>query len=127
MEQFIDKIKGHVAQQTHLGYILLDSVARLWIKHGSAKTVLLIGMQRQLHPSLHFISESQFNTDVVWFFGALQQAITQRGRSIIMEYEAQQDGICTWRKFLKTYRYNGNVSVYLREQQTIVNTDFTLD
>ena len=127
LERFLDRVEGHINQQPLMSYILMDEIARLWMKHGNAETVLLLGMQRKLHPALHCVSPSQFINDVVWLFGALQQAITSRGRKIIMEYKDTQDGICTWRKFVATYRHNGNVAVHLAEQQAIVATRFTLN
>ena len=127
LEKYIDKLKGHVAQQQHLGYILLDSMARLWIKHGDPGTVLLMGMQQRLHPCLSNITTNQFISDIVWLYGALQQSLTGRGRNIVMEYETSQDGILTYRKFIATYRYDGNVSVYIASQQAILKVEFTQD
>ncbi len=96
-EIYIDKVTGHVAQQPHMGYLLLDKVAMFWLKYGNETVVLKIALQKKVHPSLHHISPSQFITDVVWLFGAMQQSITGRGKSIIREQEETQDGILTWK------------------------------
>ena len=86
-----------------------------------------MGMQQRLHPCLSNITTNQFISDIVWLYGSLQQSLTGRGRNIVMEYETSQDGILTYRKFIATYRYDGNVSVYIASQQAILKVEFTLD
>ena len=39
-ESYIDRITGHIAQQPHMGYLLLDTIALLWLKHGEPSIVL---------------------------------------------------------------------------------------
>ena len=124
LEKFIDKVTGHVAQQAHMGYLLLEPIAHLWLKYGDAEAVLQIGMSKKIHPSLHHISPTQFVLDVVWLYGALQASIVERGRSIIREHEDSQDGILTWKRFVDTYRYDGDVDVYLSEQQRSLCVQF---
>ena len=75
-EKYIDRVTGHIAQQTHMGYLLLDPIALLWLKHGEPTCVLKLGIESGLHPSLHHVSASQFVMDIVWLFGAMQQSIT---------------------------------------------------
>ena len=123
-EKFIDKFAGHVTQQPHMGYILKEEIAVLWMKHVDPSLVLKLGMNSKIHPSLHHISPSQFIIDIVWLFGAMQQAITGRGRNIIREYELTQDGILCWKHFLDTHHYDGDVDVYLTEQQGILGKQF---
>jgi hypothetical protein len=123
-EKYIDKVTGHIAQQPHMGYLLLDSIALLWLKHGEATIVLKTGIQRGLHPSLHHVSASQFITDIVWLFGAMQQLITLRGRNIVREHESHQDGILAWKRFVDTHRYDGDVDVHLSQQQQVVTQRF---
>ena len=43
-EQYIDCFTGHVSQQQHMGYLLNEKVAILWLKHGSPEVVICIGM-----------------------------------------------------------------------------------
>ena len=95
-EQFIDQFTGHVNMQPHMGYLLLDTIAVLWLLHGNATTVLTIGIQQKLHPSLVNITPEQFLTDVAWLFGGLQQAINNQGRNIVHTHERSQDGILCW-------------------------------
>ena len=71
-EKFIDKFTGHVAQQPHMGYLPHESTVALWIKHGDPEIVLRIGMAKKVHTSMNYISSSQFLSDVVWLYGALQ-------------------------------------------------------
>ena len=123
-EVFIDRVTGHVAQQSHMGYLLLDKVAQLWLKYGSETVVLKCALKKKIHPSLHHISPSQFICDVVWLYGALQQSITGRGKAIIRDQEDTQDGILTWKRFIDTYRFHGDVDVYLAEQQSILTRKY---
>ena len=124
-EKFIDKFTGHVAQQPHMGYLLHDMTAILWIKHGDPEIVLRIGMAKKVHTSMFYISQAQFLTDVVWLYGALQQAITSRGRNIIRKFEHTQDGILAWKCLIDTHRYDGDVDIYLAEQQEILTRRFS--
>ena len=39
-ECYIDRFTGHVSQQQHMGYLLNEKVAILWIKHGSPEVVI---------------------------------------------------------------------------------------
>ena len=50
-ERYIDKFTGHVAQQSHMGYLLLEVTAMLWLKYGEPETVLRIGIAKNHHPS----------------------------------------------------------------------------
>ena len=63
-EKYLDKITGHVVQQAHMGYLLLDQISLLWLKYGDARIVLTIAIQDGLHASLPHISPSQFMLDV---------------------------------------------------------------
>ena len=125
LESFIDKFTGHIIQQSHMGYILNDKIAILWLKHGDAEIVLRLGMQRNLHTSLTYISPTQFEIDVQWLYGALKQCLTIRGFGIIKALSESQDGILAWKRFLVKYRYNGDVHIYVREQQQIITTPFS--
>ena len=98
-----------------MGYLLLDPLAILWLKHGEASMVLKIGIQCCLHPSLHHVSTSQFIPHIAWLFGAMQQYITHRGRNIVREHETQQNGILAWKRFVDTHRHDGDVDVHLSQ------------
>jgi len=124
-EKFLDKFTGHVKQQQHMSYILKEQIAILWMKYGDAKYVIRVGMQERVHPSLAHISPSQFVSDTVWLFGAMQQAITGQGKTIIQAYQASEDGILCWKKFLDTYRYDGDVAVYLSTQHQILSVRYS--
>ena len=87
-----------------MSYLLLNSVILLWLKHGVPKVVLQAGIQNNLHPSLAFISPSQFVNDVIWLYGAIQQSIIGRGRSIVRQHADNQDGLLAWKQLLDTFR-----------------------
>ena len=91
-EKYIDRITGHIAQQTHMGYLLVEYIALLWLKHGEATQVLKIGLEKRLHPSLQHVPASQFIIYIVWLYGALQQSILLHGINIVRDYEQTQDG-----------------------------------
>ena len=112
-EEFIDKFTGHVAQQPHMGYILFDAIGAIWSQFKDAETVLRMATAQRVHISLFHITPHQLLNDMSWLFGAMQQSITGRGNHIIRKYESSQDGIMCWKCFVKKYRYNGNVDVYL--------------
>jgi len=120
-EKFIQQFTGHVTQQSHMGYILTEKIAVLWLCHGDPTIVLQTGIQRKIHPSLIHISPSQFLIDIVWLYGAMQQSITGRGNAIIRDHEDTQDGILAWKRFLQTYRYDGDVDVYLSQQYQVLS------
>ncbi len=82
-------------------------------------------MGQQLHPSLHYISPSQFLCDIVWLFGAMRQSITTRGKNIVQRYELDQDGIITWKCFIQTHRYGGDVDIYIAEQQVVLTVKYS--
>jgi len=124
-EKFLDKFTGHVKQQQHMSYILKDEIAVLWMKHGNPQFVIRQGIKDKIHPSLNHISPSQFTSDTIWLFGAMQQAITGRGKTIIKAYQSSEDGILCWQKFLETYRYDGDVAVYLSMQHQILSIRFS--
>ena len=105
-KNFIDKFHGHVAQQSHMGYLLHDATALLWMKHGNAEIVLRFGMAQHIHTSMHYITPSQFLNDIVWLYGAIQQAITGMGRNIVRKFELTQDGLLAWKRFVKMHQYN---------------------
>ena len=107
-----------------MSYLLLDSIAVLWLTHGVPQIVLQIGIQNHLHSSLEYISPSQFVNDVNWLFGAIQQSIIGRGRSIVMQHAATQDGILAWKQLLATFRYDGDVDCYLAKQQEVLMIHF---
>ena len=123
-EDFVFRFKGHVNQQPNMGYIILDTIGFLWAHHGDPHHFLSLGIHNQVHPSLHHISTIQFQNDIVWLFGALQQALVDRGKEIVMSYEHTQDGLCVWKKLISTYRYGGNVEVYLAKQMEIVSQKY---
>ncbi len=50
----------------------------------------------------------------------MKQAMTGRDRTIIQEYETPQDGIVAWRYFVNKYCYDGNVDIYLVQQQKVL-------
>ena len=83
-----------------------------------------MGIAQNLHPSFKMISSHQFLSDVVRLYGSMQQSITGKGKHIIRGHEHTQDGILTWKLFLNTFRYNGNVDVYLATQQAILTRTF---
>ena len=87
-------------------YLLLDSIFSLWIKHDDAYLVLQLGMQKRLHPALHYISAAQFLSDITWLYGALKQSIVGRGCFVIHEYKKHQNGLLTWKCLLDTYCYD---------------------
>ena len=68
LERFIDRFSGHITMQTHMGCILMDDIALLWLKHADPTVVLSMGLQRGIHPCLRHVSAKQFIEDVVWFF-----------------------------------------------------------
>ena len=76
-----------------MSYLLHKGIAMLWLKHGDPQFVLRIRMAQKVHQSLHYISQAQFPSDIVWLYSALQQAITGRGRNIVRKFEHTQDGI----------------------------------
>ena len=43
-ESYIDQFTGHVDQQVHMSYLLLDSIPVLWLTHGVPQIVLQIGI-----------------------------------------------------------------------------------
>ena len=120
LERFIDQFAGHVTMQTHMGYILLEEIALLWLKHGDATVVLSMAMQRGVHPCLRHVSAKQFIEDVVWLFGAMKQAITNRGKTIIQQHEKSQDGMSAWRSFHTKCCCDGNAEVHLSQQQQVL-------
>ena len=103
-----------------MGYILLDEIALLLLKHEDATVVLIMAMQRGVHPCLHHVSAKQFIEDVVWLFGAMKQAITNRGKTIIQQHEKSQDGMSAWRSFHTKCWHDGNVEVHLNQQQQVL-------
>ena len=107
-----------------MGYLLLDQISLLWLKYGDARIVLTIAIQDGLHASLPHISPSQFMFDVLWLYGACKQSILSRGRAIVMDCELQQDGILTWKRIKDTFRFDGNVNVYLATQQAVLSNKF---
>ena len=125
IETYIDQVTGHVTQQPHMGYLLLDSFMSLWMQHGEPLTILQIALEKGLHHSLKNITPDQLLNDVTWLYGALKQSLPGRGRDCIHMHEHTQDGIITWLEFLDKYRFDGNVAVFLAEQQRIVNTEYT--
>ena len=110
--------------QTHMGHILLDEIALLWLKHGDATMALGVAMQRGVHPCLRHVSAKQFIEDVVWLFGAMKQAITGRGKIIIQQHERSQDGTLVWRSFQAKHCHDGNVEVHLSQQQQVLLQKF---
>ena len=123
-ESFIDKFTGHVIQQSHMGYLLLDEIHIHWLQYGDLKDVLEYGITNNIHQSLHHISPTQLADDITWLFGAMKQSIVGRGRNIILDHEATQDGILAWKRFVDTFRYDGDVDVYLAQQQAVLNTRY---
>ena len=119
-EDYIDRITGHIAQQPHMGYLLLDTITQLWFKHGEPSIVLKYGIQHKIHPSLQYVSTSQFILDIVWLFGALQQSLTTRGKVMVRANEHNQDGLIVWFGLMTKFRYGGDVDVYLAKLQQIV-------
>ena len=89
-ESYINRVIGHISQQPHMGYLLLDSIPLLWLKHGKPTIVLKSGIQCRLHPSLHHVSASQFILDIVWLFGAMQQSVITRGRNVVESPKAEE-------------------------------------
>ena len=63
--EFIHQFAEHVTMQTHIGHILLEDIARLWLKHGDTTVVLSMAMHRDIHPCLHHVSVKQFIEAVV--------------------------------------------------------------
>ena len=86
LEEFLSQFKGHTAQQDKSGYILHPELYCLWVKTGDPHTVLLRGLQQDLHVHLHFITIHQFRNDIIWVFGALQGALKSRGKLIVKEH-----------------------------------------
>ena len=126
-ERYIDQFTGHVSQQQHMGYLLNEKVAILWIKHGSPEVVIRIGMAQRVHTSCHFITPAQFATDVMWLHGALLQSIQgHHGKSLIRKYEHTQDGILAWKCLIDTYCYDGDVDIYLLKQQEVLSCKFNI-
>ena len=107
-----------------MGYLLLDQIALLWLKYGDTRAVLTVGIEKGLHASLSHISPSQFMIGVLWLYGACKQSILLRGRSIVLDHEMQQDGILTWKRIKDTFRFDGNVNVYLAKQQANLSVKF---
>ena len=123
-EIFIQKFEGHIIQQAHMGYLICDKIATLWLTYGNPEIVLKLGIIQRIHPGLIHISCAQFESDVAWLYGAMKQSITGRGYALIKYHEATQDGILTWRQFISTYRYHGDVETYISKQLEIVNCKF---
>ena len=76
---------------------------------------------------MYYSSNAQFFSNVVWLFGALQQAITGRGRNIIRKFELTQDGILAWKYFVETFRYDGDVDISLSKQQKTLTRRFSFN
>ena len=96
-------------------------------KYGDPQALLRIGTTQKVHQSLKYISNAQFLSDIVWLYGALQQAITGRGRNIIKKFENTQDGILAWKYLVDTYRYDGEVEIYIAQQQEVLSRKFTAE
>ena len=126
LEDYVNNIKGHIAQQDKLAYILHPEVHRLWLKHGDPYQVLFKGLQQNIHVHLTYIMVYQFKSDIMWLFGALQGSLLHKGKMIVKEYDPSQDGICVWHKFLATYRFGGNLSLYIGKQQEILTKHYHL-
>ena len=107
-----------------MGYILFDAIGAIWSQFKDAETVLRMATAQRVHISLFHITPHQLLNDMSWLFGAMQQSITGRGNHIIRKYESSQDGIMCCKCFVKKYRYNGNVDVYLAKQQEILTRQF---
>ena len=61
-ERFIDQLARHVTMQTHMGYILLEDIALLWLKDGDATLALGMAMQRKF---IHVCNMSPPNSSVL--------------------------------------------------------------
>ena len=126
-ESCISKFRGHVNQQSSMGCLLHDGIGRLWLKCGSPEKVLMLGMQRKLHPHLQCVTAKQFVMDITWLHGAMQQSITGRGNSHVLRHEPTQDGLCCWKEFITAFRHDGSVKVFLQQQQQVLMVPFTLE
>ena len=67
----------------------------------------------------------QLCDDIQWLYGALQASTGTRGKPIIKQFAASKDGILAWSRFLEVFRFNGDVDVFLAEQQEVLKTQFS--
>ena len=72
-----------------------------------------------------YISVDQFYCDVSWLYGALKQSLSHRGKELIRLHDRSKDGLVVWKVLLATYRYNGNVDVYISTQQQILKVGYS--
>ena len=69
---------------------------------------------------LQYITVNQLVSNVYWLYGALQTALLHHGKLIVKEFERSQDGILCYWKFVKAYRFGGNVPQYIGRQQEVL-------
>ena len=125
LEDFISGLEGHVDQQQHMSYLLIPELALLWLKFGNHQVVINIARKKKLHHSVDHIEEHQLANDISWLYGALKQSLKKRGKAIVRHYQKSRDGLAVWKQFLDTFRYGGDVDVYIIRQQDVLRTQYT--
>ena len=45
----------------------------------------------------------------------------------MQQYEHVMDGLCVWYQYIATYRFGGNISLYLAQQREVLVKKFTLN
>ena len=82
--------------------------------------VIYIGQQKRLHNSLHHIAAKQMANDISWLYKTLKQSLKKKGKQIVKHFCDSHDRLSVWKQFLNTYRYGGDVDVYIAKQQNIL-------
>ena len=110
-----------------MSYLFLPQITRLWLKYGEIDMVIKIGQHKRLHSSLHHIAAKQMANDISWLNGTLKQSLKKKGKQIVKHFRDSHDGLSVWKQFLDTYRYGGDVDVYIARQQDILRVRYTPD
>ena len=50
----------------------------------------------------------------------MKQSLISKGQHILRCYQNSKDGIAVWKQLLETYCYNGDVVLYISEQQLVL-------
>ena len=125
LETFIRNFTGAICQQPQMACILHPKIAKHWLECGDLQLAIDRALRERVDVSCNFITGPQFAVDIVFLYGALKTLLPPNGgERLVDQQDETKDGLVVWVEFLATFRYGGNQSTYIFEQQAIMTQSY---
>jgi len=115
-DEFQEQVEGHYGQ-VGAGYLFMEDFQERY---------MLNGISCWIDFKSFVSSEQQAKRDICALYGALRSACKNGiGKSMLVPFKKEQDGIKAWRSLVKKYEGEGNTEVRIEKLEHIISVPYT--